>query len=225
VRHGALLCVFCLILNIRTLAAELTPFVNADRVGMLIQDLSLPASLNKDLKSGLTNRILIRATLLADTRVVDRKAIELDVKYDLWDENFELTLDVDRKVVRTEIIPTIKAALAAVSSPALANVFILSAPAPQTKYTLQAEILLNPIEREKMDRLRKWVAENNATATGSGFPDPTGLATPLPTAPRSDSLFDRLFEQYARGDDIAASWHVTLVSRAFTVQGPRHDGQ
>jgi hypothetical protein len=223
-RHHALLCVLCLILSARTLAAELTPLVNGNRVGILIHGLSLPASLNKDLKSGLTNRILIRVTLLADSRVVDRKAVEVDVTYDLWDENFRLTVNLDHKVVHTEVIATIGAVLATVSSPSLPDVFVVSAATREASYTLKGEILLNPIEREKLDKLRKWVEENNsnATATGSGLPDPTGLTAPLPTTSASDPLFNRLFEQYARGDDIAAFWHMTLVSSAFTIPGSQH---
>jgi hypothetical protein len=193
---------------------------------MLIEGLSLPRSLDKDLTSGLTNRMLIRVTLVTDSRVVDRKAVEVDVKYDLWDETFRLTINVDHKAVHTEIIPTIGAALAAVSSPALPEMFVVSAATPVANYTLRGEILLNPIEREKLDKLRKWVAENNsnATAGGSLLPDPTGLTGRLPTASQSDSLFNRLFEQYARGDDIAALWQMTLVSSPFTLPDPRHDG-
>lgn len=221
-RHHALLCVLCLVSSVPALAAELVPVVNGDRVGMRIEGLSLPTSLNKDLKSGLTNRILIRVILLADTNVVERKAVEVDVTYDLWDENFRLTVNVDHKIVHTEVIATTGAVVAAVSSPAIPDVFLIGPPIREAKYTLKGEILLNPIEREKMDKLRKWVAENNsnATATSPAYPDPTGLSAPLPTASPSDSLFNRLFEQYARGDDIAASWHVTLVSRAFTLPGP-----
>jgi hypothetical protein len=226
VRHHALLCVLCLILSVRALAAELRPVVKGDAVGVVIAGLALPASLNKDLKSGLTNRILIRLTLLADSHVLDRKAVEMDVTYDLWDEDFRLTIDIDHKIVRDEAIARIEAVMAIVNSPALADVFNVSGPTPEVKYTLQGEVLLNPIEREKMDKLRKWVAENNsnATATGSAFPDPAGLTAPLATASPADSLFNRLFAQYARGDDVAALWHVTLHSSPFTIQGTRHDG-
>ena len=228
-RHHALVCVCVLFLisSVPTLAAELRPLVDGGRIGMLIEGLSLPTSLEKDLKSGLTNRILIRATLLGDSRVADRKAVEIDVTYDLWDEDFRLTINVDHKVVHTAVIATIGAVMAAVRSPSVPDVFAVSAAAPEAQYTLAAEILLNPIEREKMDKLRKWVAENNSnvTATHPAFPGPAGLIAPLPTASPSDSLFNRLFEQYARGDDIAAFWHVTLVSSAFAVPGPPRDGK
>jgi hypothetical protein len=152
---------------------------------------------------------------------VDRKAVEIDVTYDLWDENFRLTVNVDHEVVHTAVIPTIAAAMAAVKSPSLPDLFVVSAAAGATKYTLTGEILLNPIEREKMDKLRKWVAENNSNAAAAGpvLPGPAGLMAPVPTGSPSDSLFNRLFEQYARGDEVAAFWHVTLVSRAFTVPG------
>ncbi len=177
-RNRALLCVLSLIGSTITQAAELTPLVNGNRIGMRVQELTLPASLDKDLKSGLTNRILIRATLLADSQVLGRKAVEVDVTYDLWDENFRLTVNVDHEVVHTEVIATIGAAIAAVKSPALPDLFLVSTSTQETKYVLKGEILLNPIEREKLDKLRKWVAENNsdATTTSPVLPDPTGAA-------------------------------------------------
>ncbi len=222
-RNRALLCVLCLIGSAITQAAELTPLINGDWIGMRLQGLSLPASLDKDLKSGLTNRILIRATLMADSQVLGRKSVEVDVTYDLWDENFRLAVNVEHDVVHSEVIATIGAAIAAVKSPTLPDLFLVSDSNPETKYVLKGEILLNPIEREKLDKLRKWVAENNSSATTTGpvLPDLTGVPAPLPGTAPSDSLFNRIFEQYARGDDIAASWQMTLVSKAFTVPVPR----
>jgi hypothetical protein len=92
---------------------------------------------------------------------------------------------------------------------------------------LTGEALLNPIEREKLALLRKWVSENTADTAPLNpvSPDPTGATPTTAQASNSDSLLDRIFDQYARGDDIAASWKVTLQSPAFKPIGSRQGGR
>jgi hypothetical protein len=72
--------------------------------------------------------------------------------------------------------------------------------------TLSAEILLDPIDRERMDMIRKWVAQNNvgpSDIAGSGSSD---VAV---------AIFNNIFEQYAKGADIAAVWRETSLSPPF----------
>jgi hypothetical protein len=56
-------------------AAELTHFIGERRLGARIQALAYPDSLHKDLRSGLTNRLLMRVSLLQG-RTVSRRAVD-----------------------------------------------------------------------------------------------------------------------------------------------------
>jgi hypothetical protein len=73
---------------------------------------------------------------------------------------------------------------------------------------IHADVLLNPIDRERMDKIRQWVAANT---TGSS----SGPQSATRTTSASSELFARIFEQYAAGKDVASVWRRTLASRPF----------
>jgi hypothetical protein len=81
-----------------------------------------------------------------------------------------------------------------------------------TGRALIAEILFDPIEKARMEEVRKWVAEN----VQPGPPDTASLSSGLP-APRSATsrLFNKIFEQYAAGASVAAAWKQTVASKPF----------
>jgi hypothetical protein len=80
------------------------------------------------------------------------------------------------------------------------------------RYVIRAELLLNPIDRERMDQISKWVRENSDdTPLG---PDGVGARV---TTSMSSEIFNRIFEQYAKGSDTAAAWHESAASSAFTL--------
>jgi hypothetical protein len=83
---------------------------------------------------------------------------------------------------------------------------------PNRPLTLRAELLLNPIAREKLRMIRKWVAENSAPNVDQG------IST-------SNTVFNRIFEQYADGSDLAAVWRVDLVSPPFRPAQPANEGR
>lgn len=202
------------------LAGEVVPFIESGRVGAHIRDLQFPATLRKELTSGLTNRLLVRMTVLAENRSPLQRAIELTVKYDLWDENFRVTLVVDQRAVRDEILPTLDRVLAFLHDARLPGLFAATEVPASASLTLNADVLLNPIEKERMERIREWVAENSTQSPV----DPTIPDSSPPVGARmSNALFNRIFEQYASGSQVAAAWHETVVSKPFKLEGLRHD--
>jgi hypothetical protein len=77
-------------------------------------------------------------------------------------------------------------------------------------HTLTAEVLLNPLDRERMEMIRKWVAENSIGPADIGGHDAGGGL--------SVAIFNRIFEQYAKGADIAAVWRETSTSQPFRLE-------
>ena len=69
---------------------------------------------------------------------------------------------------------------------------------------LRVEVLLNPIGREKMRMIRKWVAQNNTPEAGPN----QGISM-------SNAIFNRILDQYADGSDIAAAWRADVPARPF----------
>jgi hypothetical protein len=186
-----------------------------------VRNLQLPAGFRKDLRSGLTNRLLLRVELLADFRVVDTRTIELAVKYDLWDENFRLTLDTGQGGVTESVLATEQQVMAFFSDVRLPGLFE-AARLPRTQdHVLKGDVLLNPIEKERMAMIRKWVSENSTQTPEGGNPSgsaPVGAAT-------SGDLFSRIFDQYASGAGDVAAWHESLQSKAFRPEAVPNEGK
>jgi hypothetical protein len=62
--------------------------------------------------------------------------------------------------------------------------------------------------------IRKWVAENSTPDVGAD----QGIST-------SNTIFNRIFEQYADGSDVAAEWRVDVTSPPFRPRSLTHEGR
>jgi hypothetical protein len=201
-------------------AADLEPLLDAAKVGIVLRHLPYPATLVRDLKSGLTTHFLVRVTLSTQSHAVGTKVVDLAIKYDLWEETFRLTVTAD-KTEKSQTFSTIEQVMAFLSDLNLPNLFAAGELPPSTLLIARAEVLLNPIDRERMERLRKWVAENS-TPLGSAAPvGPNSVAAPSAFA--SETFFNRIFEQYSAGNDTAA-WHAEVSSKFFTQDDLSHVG-
>jgi hypothetical protein len=196
-------------------AAQLTPLLQRGELGVDLKGASLPPTLRKDLVSGLTNRIVIRVTLLSSGQPVAQKLVGFAIKYDLWEESFGVKVDVDAIPVSASTGQHLDEVIAMLTDLNLPRLFAVDASTSDQSIALTAEILFDPIEKERMEEIRKWVAENNR----SGPPEASSLSAGLP-APRSTSarLFNRIFEQYAAGASVAASWKQTVTSKPFKLE-------
>ena len=197
------------------LAAQLTPLLQRGELGVDLKGASLPPTLRKDLVSGLTNRIVIRVTLLSSGQPVAQRLVGFAIKYDLWEETFGVKVDVDAMPVSASTGQNLDEVIAMLTDLNLPRLFAVDASTSDKSIALTAEILFDPIEKERMEEIRKWVAENNR----SGPPEASSLSAGLP-ASRSTSarLFNRIFEQYASGAPVAASWKQTVTSKPFKLE-------
>ena len=196
-------------------AAQLTPLLQQGELGVDLKGASLPPTIRKDLVSGLTNRIVIRVTLVRSGQPVAQRLVGFAIKYDLWEETFGVKVEVDDIPVSASTGQSLDEVITMLSDLNLPHLFAVDASTPDKSIVLTAEILFDPIEKERMEEIRKWVAENNR----SGPPEASSLSAGLP-APRSTSarLFNRIFEQYAAGAPVAATWKQTVTSKPFKLE-------
>jgi hypothetical protein len=196
-------------------AAQLTPLLQQGELGVDLKGASLPPTIRKDLVSGLTNRIVIRVTLVRSGQPVAQRLVGFAIKYDLWEETFGVKVDVDAMPVSASTGQRLDEVIAMLNDLNLPRLFAVDAATAGKSLALTAEILFDPIEKARMEEIRKWVAENNH----SGPPDASSLSAGLP-APRSTSarLFNRIFEQYAAGASVAAAWKQTVTSKPFKLE-------
>jgi hypothetical protein len=189
-------------------AAEVAPTLVDGNLGARVVAVAFPPNQPKDLTSGLTNRIYARVSLLDADAVLGQRALEIAIRYDLWDQNYSVVSSLDGAVFDTRVLGNVSelnALLAALPLPRLFAATPLSAARP---LTLRVELLLNPIDREKLSTIRRWVAQNST-------PEVRGDQG----ASMSNSIFNRIFEQYAKGDDLAAVWRVEITSAPFRLDG------
>lgn len=191
-------------------AGQLTPTLHDGQLGVLIEATDWPATLRKDLTSGLTNRILIRVSLMRAAQIVQQRAVEISIRYDLWDERFLMNVTLDGVATEARPVQTAREMQAALRELRLPGLFATHGTTASQAHTVTTDILLNPVDRERMEMIRKWVAENSIASADIGGPNSGGgLAV---------TIFNRIFEQYAEGADIAAVWQETSTSRPFRLE-------
>ena len=216
-KSPALLLLLLLLSPISGLSAELNPFFQEHRLGVIVTHVRLPPTLRKDLASGLTNKILIRVVLSQDTRTLTRKLVGIAVRYDLWEETFSMDTRVDDVMIDSKTYRQMDDVVSALGNLRLPGLFTPGQTAPRAELALTAELLFNPVEKERMEEIRRWVAENS----GAALPDPStvrpGLSAPAP-ASDSRALFNKIFQQYAAGASIAAAWKDAGSSKPFKVE-------
>jgi hypothetical protein len=201
------------------LGTQLTPVLHDGELGVLLQEAILPPTLRKDLVSGLTNRIAIRVTLQNAGQPETQRLVGIAVKYDLWEETFGVKLTVDDVPIAALTYQNVDEVIAMLSDLSLPHLFAVDAAFGGKRVSLTADILFDPIEKARMEEIRKWVAENDRASP----PDSTSLSSGLP-APRSANarLFNRIFEQYAAGASVAAAWKQTVASKPFKLEDLRN---
>jgi hypothetical protein len=183
-------------------AATLSATQSSGEIGIRIDAVVYPESLPRELESGLTNRLYLRVTALDGATSLQVSTVEIAIRYDLWDQAFTVTRTVNTAPAETLRLAGTTEMSAFLQSLHVPGIFASRTLPPNSQLTLRVELLLNPIGREKLRMIRKWVAENSAPNVDQG------IST-------SNTVFNRIFEQYADGSDLAAVWRVDLLSPPF----------
>ena len=168
-------------------AANVDPKIDGREVGVVVSDLSLPNTLPQDLASGFENKLLVRVVVLAKSDIVARTNWLITAKYDLWEEKYFVTRHAADGPVDKMSIQTTPEMVAYLSTLTLHGLFKVAALPPEQDLVMRVELFINPIEREKIDRLREWVAANSA---------PRGVIDSAAYTPKPNDLFNRIFDQY-----------------------------
>jgi hypothetical protein len=199
--------------------AELVPSLADGELSAILRAVNLPPSIRKDLVSGLTNRVVVRIVLSKSRENVAEAVVGIAVKYDLWEETFTVKVNVNDGPATSTTARDVDEVVAMLSNLGLPKLFAADPGWSGAELQLTVELLFDPIEKARMEEIRKWVAENDRVPP----PDAASLSSVLP-APRSASsrLFNRIFEQYASGASLAATWKQTVVSKPFKMDDLRH---
>ncbi len=196
-------------------AAELRPRIDDQQIGASLSGLLFPDTLVKDLASGLDNRVLIRVAVIAKAKPIGGANVTVLIKYDLWEEVFNVRMMIGEVTTYRTDFKQVQDVIVHLSRLQLTKLFPIDSLPQDQGLALQAEILINPVEREKIEKLRKWVAANTV-------PNGVGRSASVLTSKPND-LFNTIFEQYLQGADIAAPWKLTVISKVFRPRGLREE--
>jgi hypothetical protein len=188
-------------------AAEVIVTLQNGKLGARVDAIAFPGTLPKELGSGLTNRIYARVSVMDAQQILDRRAVEVAIRFDLWDEKFAVVSAMNgaTEARLLENAKQVDSLLAALPLPGLFDAAALPA---TRELVLRVEVLLNPIDREKMRMIRKWVTQNSTPEIGGD----EGISV-------SNGIFNRIFEQYAEDSDVAAVWRTAVDSKPFRLDG------
>jgi hypothetical protein len=196
-------------------AAEVTPFLKDARLGVALADVKLPPNLQRDLVSGLGNHILVRVALTQGAHELARSAIDINVTYDLWDETFSMQVTGIGLTEPPRVLRTLDETVAALSHLTLSDLIKPDPSWNNSPLVASVELLFNPIEREQMDELRKWVTDNSGPARTEIGRD---VSLPAEAPSESRAWFNRIFSQYSAGAGIAAATRDHGLSTPFRLR-------
>ncbi len=188
-----------------------------------MSDLALPSSVRSDFASGLTNRILIQVSLQQSSERITHAIAAIEIQYDLWDENYRFAISVNGLDVVSRTLAKADEVIAALSRVRLPGLFATGGIADGAPLQINAEILFDPLEKARMDEVRKWVAENSGPQSES-TPALGSQTQATPPVSQGNSLFNRIFEQYAAGATVAAAWQDSAESAGFSLRELRRAG-
>jgi hypothetical protein len=208
--RAALLAVAMTVLvSISCRAADLVPRVSNQAIGASILELPFPESLARDLTSGFENRVLVRVSALSVGKAIERRDVLVTAKYDLWEEKFAVRKFTGGSLVSEMTFKQTQEVITYLGRIEMDNLFAVSWLQHAQDVTLQAEVSINPVEHEKIERVRKWVAGNSVPGEVSSDP------ADVPLTSKPNDLFNKIFDQYIRGEDIVATWKITITSKPF----------
>jgi hypothetical protein len=198
-------------------AAELAPYIKNQHLGLNISSIGLPENLPKDLVSGLTNTLLIRAILIAGPRELVQATASITAKYDLWEETFSVTLTINDTLIEKRTARSVQEVLSYLGEIRLPGLFSACAIPKDGSARIKVEMLLNPIDRQRLEAIKKWVADNSTYTPA----DTSSYSDKRVASSRSNALFNRIFEQYAQGADVAAAWKESAFSKPLKLEEVR----
>jgi hypothetical protein len=193
---------------------KIVPTIVEGKLGARVEAIAFPPTLSKELTSGLTNRLFARVSVMDAGTVIEQRAVEIALRYDLWDEEFSIASTLDGTIVDTRHHASVADVDALLRALPLPKLFETTAFRPDRELVLRVEVLLNPITREKMRTIRRWVARNSSLETGEA----SGMVT-------SNAIFNRIFDQYSSASDVAAVWRVDVSSPPFRPSNVANEGR
>jgi hypothetical protein len=172
----------------------------------------LTAKMKKDLTSGFPTKVLILVRVIElPSRLVTEQIFTIESKYDLWEEKFNVASSASGKLIIAHQEELEKM----LESPGPLSLLPVSDLKPGAKYRVEMLETLNPLEKEKLDSVQKWVTGQRLMARGVSSGAEAGLTNVVPETTFT-SLFYSIWKRASEGDILVGELSRHDESAVFT---------
>ncbi len=183
-------------------ASSLIPFRSGASLGANLKITELPKELfKKNLKNGFTTTLLYKVSIQNPKGPLPANQQVFTVYYDLWNEefyaNFPLAPGKKPAVLRTP--EEVMARMEEVVFLPLTPLVELD---PQAPIQIKAQVYLDPIQKDRLAAVGKWISENSLSIERTSSPN---------------SVFSALVNQYLNEGLASLSWKTEISSKPFRV--------
>lgn len=236
-----------LLLTITAQSAELNVRIKDTELSLSVSDINYPEHLlEKELKSGLPNDISLLVAINQDGKKVFVTRLNYQITYDLWDEIYQVRTTSSTIKSATQAAKPHHELVTLITQIRLSSKDAVRHLQTDAKYQVTAQVLVNPVKKERIDKIRNWIAESqgyvpvpeeqqgtryaerSASAPQRSAPQGANAAAIInPGAggdrvaanrPRFQKLFDQILEQYMDEDEVPALWHSELLTHTIQLK-------
>lgn len=232
---------FILWLSFSVNAITLENSVADEAVIMIISDIRYPKNIiEHELDSGLPNNFTVLFSLSENNKAMFASTANLQITYDLWDEVYHIQVLADNVLMQERTI-TQKAALSKfINHLKIESVAMYSYLKPKQSYQINAQVLMNPVTTQRIEKIRRWIAKSQGyndlsehnqhghsqqplgkTSAGDS-PKVTNTGIGGSIRPRFQKLFDNIMEQYIELNETPALWKSEVANATIQLKATKN---
>lgn len=237
-----LMLLFFLAISASVRGLEITANIVEQHLKVVASSINYPERIKtKELKSGLPNNISLLVSINWQNNKIFVNRINYQITYDLWDEIYRVQVSDDKQIKSTKSFESNLELLDFISHFELVSKEVVSALVAGQEYQISGQVLVNPVQAERIDKIRTWIANSQGhsldpqmqkntlfTVTsnpgsqrdGNAGPNASniinqgaGLERVGSARPRFQKLFDKILEQYMDDGEVPALWHSPVVKK------------
>jgi hypothetical protein len=206
----AILSILIMLWAMNLLAVEAQLSVKHKSNLLTVSNINLPIDmLLSDLDSGLPNTISVIIRVTKNNTVLEKRMINTEITYDLWDEVYNVNTANSFGLIRkkyklkSNVIESLKYA-------ALSDMKLLDLKGMTIRnFDVSIQTIYNPIEQAKIKKIQDWIMSSNGYSESGSFEVSLKKGDALKVNAkglRFQRLFEKLVENYVQEEDFTAQW-------------------
>ncbi|WOH38272.1 hypothetical protein RI844_03275 [Thalassotalea fonticola] len=206
-----------------------------------ISDINYPQNLiENELTSGLPNNFTVIFSVKNKKGVHYVKSITYQITFDLWDEIYLIKTISDN--VNSDVRTLSKKAdiIDFINKIRFESAEILTGLTKNQAYEITAQVLVNPVNTQRIEKIRRWIASSQgfselsedsqhnrsprpiSTPSASSSANVTDTGIGGSARPRFQKLFDQIMEQYMELKETPALWKSDVASGSILFKSDLH---